>query len=86
MTPYELIDLLFIACSGLFVWALAATLTLWSERKELTKLRKSKDDLRDSMASYNYDLYERLRRTNRADEELRAYIYRQQKEQQKQED
>lgn len=86
MTPYELIDLLFIACSGLFVWALAATLTLWSERKELTKLRKSKDDLRDSMASYNYDLYERLRRANRADEELRAYIYRQQKEQQKQED
>lgn len=84
MTPYELIDLLFIACSGLFVWALAATLTLWHERKELTKLRKAKEELRDSMASYNYDLYEKLRRTNRADEELRAYIYRQQKEQQKQ--
>jgi len=34
MTPYELIDLLFIACSGLLVWSIAATLTLWYERKE----------------------------------------------------
>lgn len=37
MTPYELIDLLIIACSGLFVWALAATLTLWHERRENRK-------------------------------------------------
>ena len=34
MISYELIDLLIIACGGLFVWALAATLTLWHERRE----------------------------------------------------
>ena len=33
MTQSNIIDLLIIACSGLFVWALAATLTLWSERR-----------------------------------------------------
>lgn len=73
MTPYELIDLLIIACSGLLIWLIAVTLTLWSERKELKKLRKSKDDLRDSMASYNYYLYEQLRSTER--ERRSAYIY-----------
>ena len=40
MTTDNIIDLLIIACGGLFVWALAATLALWSERKELKKLRK----------------------------------------------
>lgn len=34
MTQSNIIDLLIIACGGLFVWALAATLTLWYERKE----------------------------------------------------
>lgn len=33
MTQSNIIDLLIIACSGLFVWALAATLTLWYERR-----------------------------------------------------
>ena len=33
MISYELIDLLIIACGGLFVWALAATLTVLSERR-----------------------------------------------------
>lgn len=33
MISYELIDLLIIACGGLFVWALAATLALWDERR-----------------------------------------------------
>ena len=33
MTTDNIIDLLIIACGGLFVWALAATLTLWHERK-----------------------------------------------------
>ena len=32
MTTDNIIDLLIIACGGLFVWALAATLTLWHER------------------------------------------------------
>lgn len=40
MTTDNIIDLLIIACGGLFVWSIAATLTLWSERKELKKLRK----------------------------------------------
>ena len=34
MTTDNIIDLLIIACSGLFVWALAVTLTLWDERRE----------------------------------------------------
>ena len=34
MTTDNIIDLLIIACGGLFVWALAATLTLWDERRE----------------------------------------------------
>lgn len=33
MTTDNIIDLLIIACGGLFVWALAATLTLWYERR-----------------------------------------------------
>jgi len=34
MTQSNIIDPLIIACSGLFVWALAVTLTLWYERRE----------------------------------------------------
>ena len=34
MTPYELIDLLIIACSALLIWAVVATLSLFRERKE----------------------------------------------------
>lgn len=34
MTTDNIIDLLIIACGGLFVWALAATLALWDERRE----------------------------------------------------
>lgn len=34
MTTDNIIDLLIIACSGLLVWSIAVTLTLWNERKE----------------------------------------------------
>lgn len=34
MTTDNIIDLLIIACSGLLVWSIAVTLTLWHERKE----------------------------------------------------
>lgn len=37
MTQSNIIDLLIIACGGLFVWALAATLTLWYERRDNRK-------------------------------------------------
>ncbi len=58
---------------------------LWvAEGREAEDLRKSKDELRDSMASYNYYLYEQLRRTKRENEDLRTHLYRQQKERQKQ--
>lgn len=33
MTTDNIIDLLIIACSGLLVWSIATTLTLWYERK-----------------------------------------------------
>ena len=56
MTTDNIIDLLILACSGLFVWALAATLVVLSERKEMKKLQKSKEDLRESMSNTNYYL------------------------------
>ena len=34
MTTDNIIDLLIIACNLLLVWSIAATLTLWSERRE----------------------------------------------------
>lgn len=34
MTTDNIIDLLIIACSGLLVWSIATTLTLWHERRE----------------------------------------------------
>lgn len=65
MTTDNIIDLLIIACSGLLVWSIAATLTILSERKELTKLHKSKDDLRESMSNTNYDLHQGIERLKR---------------------
>ena len=58
MTTDNLIDLLIIACGGLLVWSIAATLTVLSERKELKKLRKSKEDLRESLTKHNYSLFQ----------------------------
>ena len=72
MTTDNIIDLLIIACGGLFVWALAATLTILSERKELTKLHKSKDDLRESMSKTNYYLHQQLERVKGENEALRT--------------
>ena len=34
MTTDNIIDLLIIACGGLLVWSIAATLTLWHERRD----------------------------------------------------
>ena len=61
MTTDNIIDLLIIACSGLLVWSIAATLTLWDERKELKKLQKSKEDLRESLTKHNYSLFQEKR-------------------------
>lgn len=95
MTTDNIIDLLIIACSGLLVWSIAATLTILSERKELKKLRKSKDDLRESMSNTNYDLHqgiERLKREKHAQRkklmaeihDLRTQLHELRKERQKQ--
>ena len=65
MTTDNIIDLLIIACSGLLIWSIAVTLTVLSERKELKKLRKSKDDLRESMSNTNYDLHQGIERLKR---------------------
>lgn len=66
-----------IGCVTLFI--------LWAAKcREVEDLCKSKEELRDSMASYNYYLYEQLSRTKRENEALRTYIYREQREQQKQ--
>ena len=58
MTTDNIIDLLIIACGGLLVWSIAATLTLLHERKELTKLHKSKDELRENLTKHNYSLFQ----------------------------
>lgn len=95
MTQSNIIDLLIIACGGLLVWSIAVTLSLWSERKELKKLRKSKDDLRESMCRVNYSLHqgiERLKREKHAQRKkltaeihaLRTQLHQLRKERQKQ--
>ena len=84
MTTDNIIDLLIIACSGLLVWSIATTLTLLHERRDLTKLRKSKDALRESMSNTNYDLHQQLERVKRDNEALRTQLNQLRKEQQKQ--
>lgn len=84
MTTDNIIDLLIIACSGLLVWSIAVTLTLWCERRELKKLRKSKDDIRESMSNTNYYLHQQLERVKRENEALRTQNHQLLKEKQKQ--
>lgn len=84
MTTDNIIDLLIIACGGLLVWSIAVTLTIWSERKELTKLHKSKEDLRESMSETNYDLHQQLERVKGENYALRTQLHQLRKEQQKQ--
>ena len=84
MTTDNIIDLLIIACSGLLVWSIAATLTILSERRDLTKLRKSKDDLRESMSNTNYYLHQQLDRVKRDNETLRTQLHQLRMKQQKQ--
>lgn len=80
ITTDNIIDLLIIACGGLFVWALAVTLTILSERKEMKKLQKSKDDLRESMSNTNYDLHQQLERVKGENEVLRTQLHQLRKE------
>lgn len=84
MTTDNLIDLLIIACGGLLVWSIATTLALWDERKDMKKLRKSKDDLRESMSNTNYYLHQQLERVKKENEALRTQNHQLRKEQQKQ--
>jgi len=83
MTTDNIIDLLIIACNILLVWSIAATLTIWSERKELTKLHKSKEELRDSLTKHNYYLHQQLERVKGENEALRTQLHQLRKEQQK---
>ena len=80
MTTDNIIDLLIIACSGLLVWSLAATLTIWSERKELTKLHKSKEELRESLTKHNYYLHQQLERVKGENYALRTQLHQLRKE------
>ena len=84
MTTDNIIDLLVIACSGLLVWSIAATLTLLHERRELKTLQKSKDELRKSMSDTNYYLSLQLERVKRENQALRTQNHQLRKEQQKQ--
>lgn len=83
MTTETFALLSFIACLVLGVGCVTLFFLWLAEGREVEDLHKSKEELRDHMASYNYYLYEQLRSTKRENEELRTYIYRQQREQQK---
>lgn len=84
MTTDNIIDLLIIACNILLVWSIAATLTIWSERKELTKLHKSKEELRESLTKHNYYLHQQLDRVKGENYALRTQNHKLRKERQKQ--
>lgn len=84
MTTDNIIDLLIIATSGLLVWSIAATLTILSERKEMKKLQKSKEDLRESMSNTNYYLHRQLERVKGENEALRTQNHQLRMKQQKQ--
>lgn len=83
MTTETFALLSFIGCLALGAGCITLFFLWVAEGREVEDLRKSKEDLRDSMASYNSYLYEQLRCTKRENEDLRTYIYHQQKEQQK---
>lgn len=51
---------------------------------EVTDLRKSKEDLRESMSTTNYYLHQQLERVKRDNEVLRTQLHQLRKEQQKQ--
>ena len=84
MTTDNIIDLLIIACGGLLVWSIAATLTILSERKDMKKLRKSKDELRESMSKINYYLSRQLDRMASENYRIRTQLHQLRKEKQKQ--
>jgi len=75
MTTDNIIDLHIIAFGIPFVWALAATLALWDERRELKTLQESKDDLRESMSKANYHLHQQLERVKRENKALRTQLH-----------
>lgn len=81
MTTDNIIDLLIIACSGLLIWSIAVTLTLCSERKEMKKLHKSKEELRDSMSNTNYYLHQQLERVKGENHALRTQLRMKQQKQ-----
>lgn len=57
---------------------------LWvAEGREVEDLRKSKDDLRESMIKTNYDLHQQLERVKRDNEALLTQLHQLRKEQQK---
>ena len=72
MTPYELIDLLLIACSVLLVWAVVATLSLFSERKENKAILKSREYLIEKLTKSNHYLQQQLERVKDENEALRT--------------
>lgn len=72
MTPYELIDLLFIACSALLVWAVVATLSLFRERKENKAMLKSREYLIEKLTKSNHYLNQQLERVKDENEALRT--------------
>lgn len=86
MTTETFALLSFIGCLALGAGCVTLFVIWVYEGRKVEDLRKSKDELRDSMASYNYYLYEQLRSAKSENEDLRTYIYRQQREQQKQDD
>ena len=72
MTSYELIDLLFVACSALLIWAVVETLSLFSERKENKAILKSREYLIEKLTKSNHYLQQQLERVKDENEALRT--------------
>ena len=53
-------------------------------REDIADLRKSKDDLRESMSNTNYDLHQQLERVKGENQVLRTQLHQLREEQQKQ--
>ena len=95
MTTETLILLYFIACLTLGAGCVTLFFLWLAEGREVEDLRKSKDDLRESMSNTNRDLQQKLERVKKEKREqrkkltaeihaLRTQLHQLRKEQQKQ--
>ena len=84
MTTETFALLSFIACLALGAGCVTLFVLWVYEGREVEDLRKSKDDLRESMSNTNYYLQKQLERVKKENEALRTQLHQLRNEQQKQ--